>query len=91
MNQKARQLIFFVAGLIVSIGFDQWTKALAVAKLKGKEPFVLIDGVFEFFYSENRKRGKLCQNRFLHTTSSLINCRTKKNFKFMTGQPQKKS
>lgn len=54
MNQKARQLIFFVAGLIVSIGFDQWTKALAVAKLKGKEPFVLIDGVFEFFYSENR-------------------------------------
>lgn len=54
MNQKARQLIFFVAGLIVSIGFDQWTKALAVAKLKGKEPFVLIDGVFEFYYSENR-------------------------------------
>ena len=48
MNQKVRQLLFFAVGLIVSIGLDQWTKALAVAKLKGNQPFVLINGVFEF-------------------------------------------
>ena len=54
MNQKVRQLLFFAVGLIVSIGLDQWTKALAVAKLKGNQPFVLINGVFEFYYSENR-------------------------------------
>ena len=54
MSQKVRQLIFFAMGLVVSIGFDQWTKALATAKLKGSQPFVLIDGIFEFYYSENR-------------------------------------
>lgn len=54
MNQKIRQLLFFAVGLVASIGFDQWTKAMAVAKLKGNQPFVLLDGVFEFYYSENR-------------------------------------
>lgn len=54
MNRKIRQILLFTIGLIVSIGFDQWTKALAVAKLKGNQPFVLIDGIFEFYYSENR-------------------------------------
>ena len=63
MNQKVRQLLFFAVGLIVSIGLDQWTKALAVAKLKGNQPFVLINGVFEFYYSENR--GAMLQGRQL--------------------------
>ena len=40
-----------VAGLV---GLDQWTKALAVNHLMGQEPYVLIPGVFEFHYSENR-------------------------------------
>lgn len=34
--------------------FDQYTKHLAVLHLKGKNPFVLWEGVFELFYSENR-------------------------------------
>lgn len=54
MNQKLRQLLVFLAGLVLSIGFDQWSKALAVTHLKDKEPFVLWDGVFELYYSENR-------------------------------------
>lgn len=33
---------------------DQFTKWLAVTLLKDKEPFVLIPGVFEFRYLENR-------------------------------------
>lgn len=36
------------------IGLDQWTKYLAVKFLKGQEPFVIWDGVFEFHYLENR-------------------------------------
>ena len=54
MNKKIQQFLFFLAGLVVSIGFDQWTKYLAVVKLKGKQPFVIWDGVFELYYSENR-------------------------------------
>lgn len=54
MNKKIRQFLFFLAGLAVSIGLDQWTKYLAVAHLKGQSPFVLWEGVFELYYSENR-------------------------------------
>ena len=54
MNKKLRQLVFFFLGLVVSIGLDQWTKALAVSHLKGQSPFVIWDGVFELYYSENR-------------------------------------
>ena len=38
----------------VLIAFDQFTKWLAVTKLKGNEAFVLIEGVFELNYLENR-------------------------------------
>lgn len=54
MNAKLRQLLIFLAGLAVSIGLDQYTKHLAVLRLKGGDPFILWDGVFEFYYSENR-------------------------------------
>ncbi len=40
----------FLAILLI---LDQWTKALAVTHLKGKAPFVLWEGVFEFYYYEN--------------------------------------
>ncbi len=44
------------AGVMVLIlaGLDQWVKSLAVLYLKDKAPFVVIEGVFEFFYLENR-------------------------------------
>ena len=54
MNTKLRQFFIFFIGLGVSIGLDQFTKHLAVVHLKGQKPFVLIKGVFEFYYSENR-------------------------------------
>jgi signal peptidase II len=44
------QSLIWIAALVV---LDQFTKYLAVAGLKGKEPFVLIDGVFELHYLEN--------------------------------------
>ena len=39
--------------LAVLVALDQWTKALAVSNLKGKQPFVILEGVFEFYYFEN--------------------------------------
>ena len=54
MKNKIGNLISWVIASAILIGFDQYTKALAVAKLKGNEPFVIMDGVFEFLYSENR-------------------------------------
>lgn len=46
---------WFVAVLtLILIGFDQWTKILAVACLKDKDPFVIWNGVFELRYLENR-------------------------------------
>ena len=38
----------------VLTGLDQWTKYLAVTRLNGSAPFVLISGVLEFRYLENK-------------------------------------
>lgn len=54
MYTKFKQFLFFFIGLAISIGADQFTKHLAVINLKGKSPFVIINGVFELYYSENR-------------------------------------
>ena len=39
--------------LVTLVGLDQWTKSLAVINLKGHTPFVIWDGVLEFYYYEN--------------------------------------
>ena len=39
---------------IFAIILDQWTKHLAVTKLQGKTPFILINKVFQLCYLENR-------------------------------------
>ena len=43
-----------VAIVAALVGLDQLTKWLTVVNLKGADPLVLIDGVFEFTYLENR-------------------------------------
>ena len=58
MNTKKKKekfilsLISFII-LCLLLLFDQYTKRLAVARLKGQAPFVLIDRVLEFNYLEN--------------------------------------
>lgn len=54
MNRKRNHIIAFLAGFLMLTALDQWTKSLAVGFLKGKSPYVIWDGVFEFLYSENR-------------------------------------
>ena len=46
--------IFALIGFAAALFFDQFTKYTAVLKLKDQAPFVLIDGVFELRYLENR-------------------------------------
>lgn len=55
MNKgKAKRLIFDFILLIVLIALDQFTKYIAVIKLKDKAAFNIIDGVLEFNYLENK-------------------------------------
>lgn len=54
MNQKTKQILIFIVGLAAAIGLDQWTKYLAVIHLKDQQPFIIWEGVFELYYSENR-------------------------------------
>jgi lipoprotein signal peptidase len=59
MNRTERKraqtgYIAALLGFIAAVFVDQITKYLAVIFLKNKNPFVLIDGVFQLRYLENR-------------------------------------
>lgn len=59
---------------VLLTAFDQWTKQLAVTHLMGKAPKVLISGVLELQYLENRGAafGILQNHRFLLVVPALI-------------------
>lgn len=73
-GRKGRVLAGYLIFSILLIVFDQWTKHLAVAKLRGKEAFVLIDGVFELSYLENRGMawGLLSGGRWLFLAGTIV-------------------
>ena len=54
MKDKIITLLSLLCGSALLVWLDQYTKHLAVAKLKGQEPFAVVPGVFELLYSENR-------------------------------------
>lgn len=51
---KTQNLAVWALVSAVLVFFDQYTKNLAVAHLKGQKPLVIMEGVFELLYSENR-------------------------------------
>lgn len=53
-NFTWKRIGFVLISFILLILFDQWTKSLAVKHLMNQEPFVIIDGVFQLRYLENR-------------------------------------
>ncbi len=53
-HNKKRMTLYSVILAFVLIVFDQFTKWLAVTRLKGNEAFVLIESIFELDYLENR-------------------------------------
>lgn len=53
-KKKALKIIIDILAILLLIFFDQFTKYLAVVKLKYNPPYVLIDGVLELNYLENK-------------------------------------
>ena len=53
-KQTIKQYIYFIFLIIAGIVVDQFTKYLAVTHLKNQNPFVIIEGVFQLRYLENR-------------------------------------
>lgn len=54
MNRKKTLLAIDVFLMVLLVVADQITKYLAVLKLKGKQPWIILDGIFELHYLENR-------------------------------------
>ena len=54
MGKKSKILLFDAVIAVLLLAFDQFTKYLAITHLKGQPPIVLIDGVLELQYLENR-------------------------------------
>lgn len=52
--KRTKMLIIDLLLAIVLLAFDQYTKYLAIIKLKDNPAYVLIDGVLELQYLENR-------------------------------------
>lgn len=53
-NMNLKRIMTALVSFAALILFDQWTKALAVKHLMDQDPFVLIEGVFQLRYLENR-------------------------------------
>ena len=53
-RKKNRQLIIYIITMIALVIIDQYTKILALSYLKDKEPFIIVNNVFELRYLENR-------------------------------------
>lgn len=68
--------IFALIGFAAALFFDQLTKYIAVSNLKDQSPFVLIDGVFELRYLENRGAafGMMQDMRVVLAAGALLVC-----------------
>ena len=78
MNLSRKKIIFLsidLAAIALLVLLDQFTKRLAVLHLKGKDPYVLINGALELRYLENHGAAfGLLQNQkiFFIVIASLI-------------------
>ena len=53
-NLNFKRIIIALVSFGAMILFDQWTKMLAVKHLMNQDPYVMIEGVFQLRYLENR-------------------------------------
>ncbi len=54
MKSRTVNILSWLIGAVLLVLIDQYTKILAVTHLKGKPSYVIVEGVFELLYSENR-------------------------------------
>ena len=73
-KNRLKHYIIAIITVIVSVVFDQWTKHLAVLHLKDQNPFIILDGIFQLRYLENRGAafGLLQNQRLFFYISTLI-------------------
>lgn len=73
-KRKVKLLIFDFIFLLALVAVDQYTKYLAVIKLKEQSPYSIIEGIFEFHYLENigAAFGMLPNQKFFFVFIALI-------------------
>lgn len=54
MKNKITNIGIWLSASFALVLVDQYTKLLATRNLRGQDSFVILDGVFELLYSENR-------------------------------------
>ena len=76
-EEDLRRGLFIRSDRICSCAlFDQLTKYIAALKLKGQPPYILIDGIFELRYLENRGAafGMMQDMRVVLAAGALLVC-----------------
>lgn len=75
-NSRTRHYVIAAVGIILGVILDQVTKYLVVMNLKGQEPLVLWEGVFQLEYLENRGAafGMLQNQRAFFYLSVVLIC-----------------
>lgn len=75
-NRRTLEYIIALIGVAAAIFLDQMTKYLAVVHLKDQPAFVLIDGVFELQYLENRGAafGMMQNMQYFFVAGAVIIC-----------------
>lgn len=75
-NTGIKQYIIALLGIAVTVFIDQITKYLAVLYLKGKPAKVIIDGVFELQYLENRGAafGMMQNMQYVFVAGAVVIC-----------------
>lgn len=53
MKKTGKRVMIFLFTQLILLGFDQWTKYLAILHLKDQESISLISGIFQLHYLEN--------------------------------------
>ena len=73
-NFTLKRAMIALISFVILIIIDQWTKALAVEHLMNQKPLVLIPGVFQLHYLENRGAafGMLQGQRFFFVVIAIL-------------------
>ena len=74
LKQQRKAFFFLFLSSILLVALDQWTKYLAVLYLKEKNPIIIIKGVFELSYLENRGAafGLFQNHRYIFLCTTII-------------------
>ncbi|MCI9539525.1 MAG: signal peptidase II [Lachnospiraceae bacterium] len=74
LKQQRKAFFFLFLSCILLVALDQWTKYLAVLYLKEKNPIIIIKGVFELSYLENRGAafGLFQNHRYIFLCTTII-------------------